>query len=510
MNIEIIGSIDGKHHYNEALILSLLKLEQTELSYGNDFMGKPGTGLHVSETEVIKIRNDLNLNATRAIEYIKHALAKEQRLKVHHPCKTWFLLKRENGEIKIGNICPRLTPIHTLVNKEESQENDQNIFFLREIYRYYFYTTLYNFRLDEGLSNFGINEKSQIFYLDDDVYSWDHFVSFSHFLGVLIRGNNWLDERHAELLGTELFQLISIFFEDTHTNTMVANKLRDIFIPDENRKHILNIVIDKLRTGKVIHKRVRYKQNYLAIFADVHSNLPALDAVLNFLKQENIDQGIVLGDTVGYGPHPKACIERLEETNFTVIKGNHDHAAATGETKRGMSSTAKWCIEWTIPELSPEHIQWLADLPLEINSPEEAEKQWMAVHGSPMDPNYFYAYVYEMTYTQNLDVMAKRALDLCFHGHTHVPGVYFRNKGNIDRFSDQPEQALNINSHSLICPGSVGQPRNNQIGAQIAIYDQKTHNIRFVSIDYSAEQTIKDMQKHNFPASLIDRLRGGY
>ena len=132
------------------------------------------------------------------------------------------------------------------------------------------------------------------------------------------------------------------------------------------------------------------------------------------------------------------------------------------------------------------------------------------MHGAPMDPSYFYAYVYEMTYSKNLDVMATRGIDLCFHGHTHVQGVYYRKKGDIDGHNTEQDQLLNSHLQSLICPGAVGQPRNNKVGAQLAIYDQRKNHVRFLTIDYSMEKTLQDMKKNDFPGTLIDRLKGGY
>ncbi|MCK4842005.1 MAG: metallophosphoesterase [Methylococcales bacterium] len=510
MNIEIIGSIDGQEHFSSQQVADLLSQDQTELTYGEAFMGRPGTHLFAGKNEVVKLRAELVLNPKSARDYVNNALAQEQKLKIHHPEKTWFLLKVKKDEFKIGNICPRLNPLHLLLNATKPLLVEQSLLFLHEVYRLYFsISSKFNLRLDEGLSNFGIDINNKLYYLDDDIYTWDRFVSFSHVLGVLIRGNAWLDESAAQIFGHDLYQLIHEFFEETHTSIMVAGKLRDIYIPDDSRRKILEIIIQQLQSGKIISKKLDSKNQYLAIFADVHANLPALNAILDFLKRENINQGIVLGDTVGYGPHPAACIELLQESGLSVIKGNHDHAAVTGST-RGMSSTARWCMNWTIPRLKTEHTQWLADLPLEINNPEESDKQWKAVHGAPMDPNYFYAYVYEMTYSKNLDFMANQGMDICFHGHTHFQGVYSRNKAELDAFFEQSDQSLSLFNHSLVCPGAVGQPRNYKTGAQLAIYDQQNNKVRFLTIDYSMDKTLKDMREHDFPISLIERLEGGY
>lgn len=511
MNIEIIGSLDGKQYYTQQQINDLLEKEHTELLYGAAFMGRPGTRIYAGQQNIIKLRTELDLNADKAQLFVKHALQKEQKIKIHHPHKTWFLIELEEQKLKIGNICPRITPLHTL-EKDKQCSIDEKLDYLKQLYRRYFeVATRFNARLDEGLSNFGIDENKTLYYLDDDFYSWDNFVTFPHLLGVLIRNNPWLDKDYALEFGKALQQLISEFFEDSHTGYMVARHLRDIFMPDTDRREVLEIIIEQLEQQKSVTQKVKtIKNDYLAILSDVHANLPALEAVLDYLKQHNITQGMVLGDIVGYGPHPGECIERLQQSGLTIIKGNHDHAVASGDTKRGMSSTARWCIEWTIPHLSAEHKQWLAELPLELSSHESSDKNWRAMHGAPIDPNYFYAYVYQMTYEQNLDVMEKKHMDLCFHGHSHVQGLYVRQKNKTDRFL-KPEAEISLDNyqHALICPGAIGQPRDGCTGAQFALYNQSTHTLQFVVVYYDMDKILLDLQKYQFPETLADRLQRG-
>ena len=90
-----------------------------------------------------------------------------------------------------------------------------------------------------------------------------------------------------------------------------------------------------------------------------------------------------------------------------------------------------------------------------------------------------------------------------------VQGIYARNKAGLDGSYNQSSQLLNVFNHSLICPGSVGQPRDGAIGAQLAIYDQKNHSMQFLTLGYSMEKTIQDMEKYGFPESLVTRLKNG-
>jgi predicted phosphodiesterase len=243
---------------------------------------------------------------------------------------------------------------------------------------------------------------------------------------------------------------------------------------------------------------------YLALLADVHANLPALDIIMTYLKDQKIHNGIVLGDIVGYGPHPSECINILANSGFAIIKGNHDHAVVTGSFSKGFSKTGKWVIEWTIKNITNNDKHWLSKLPEFLNA-----DSWLAVHGSPMDPTYFNGYVYEMTYKKNLDNLEKRNISLCFHGHTHIMGVYARKSGINDDFYTNETITLNQYDYSLVCPGAVGQARNGNPQCQFAIYDSQESKINFICLDYDIEKTIKDMKKLGFPESLQDRLISG-
>jgi diadenosine tetraphosphatase ApaH/serine/threonine PP2A family protein phosphatase len=129
------------------------------------------------------------------------------------------------------------------------------------------------------------------------------------------------------------------------------------------------------------------------------------------------------------------------------------------------------------------------------------------VHGSPIDPLFFYAYVYEMTYERNLNRLQERNISLCFHGHTHLPGMYGRVIGKPDQFYLEEVIDLTQFSYSLVCPGSVGQPRNRQLGAQFVIYDRDENKIHFKCLDYPIDKTIHDMESYHFPHALINMLK---
>ena len=187
-----------------------------------------------------------------------------------------------------------------------------------------------------------------------------------------------------------------------------------------------------------------------------------------------------------------------------MLRGNHDHAAATGICGPGFGTTSRWCIEWTVERLAEAHKAWLLALPVSLEG-----EGWLAVHGAPVDATFFNAYVYHMTYTQNLDELARRGIALCFHGHTHMPGVYARNRAEVDVFLSEKQVSLQGFRHSLVCPGSVGQPRNRATGAQLAVLDWEARSLRFFSLPYAAEGVLADMGQAGFPPGLVQRLLAG-
>jgi diadenosine tetraphosphatase ApaH/serine/threonine PP2A family protein phosphatase len=156
-----------------------------------------------------------------------------------------------------------------------------------------------------------------------------------------------------------------------------------------------------------------------AVFTDIHANLEALEAVLakidEIAKTEPIDGIWFLGDLVGYGPNPNECILKLRERTDVIIAGNHDWAAVGKIDLEDFSAAARISAEWTAEQLTPEHRDFLANLPERL----EMEDVTLA-HGSPFGPLWEYL---------TSEVLAERSFQYfssryCFVGHTHVPVIF--------------------------------------------------------------------------------------
>jgi predicted phosphodiesterase len=446
-------------------------------------------------------------------------LKQERQLAVHHPQKTWFIVEQsDTGNVLVGNICPHLTPLHVVFKTppETSRQRQEYLVLLTAMFeKYLLLAKNFGHKLDEGLSNFAVDQQGAVYYLDDEYYSWDNFVAFAVMLGVFIRSYDWLDKPFIGRLTKQLVMLIDQIFQDPHCRIIIHNQLQSVFMPSVQKEQILK----KLLTGlsrmpitAVVHpankKKLNARKNnsnrYYAIMADIHANDAALECTLNFYREHNITQGIVLGDIVGYGPEPQRCIELLQDSSFEIIKGNHDHATATASTERGFSGNAKIVIDWTIGQLTQSEKDWLNSLPAFSH-----HQHWLALHGAPIDPAFFYGYVYPLTAEENLDYLQQKNIALCLHGHSHMPGVFARDSRYHDHYVTKNTVDLNQYAHALVCPGSVGQPRNGVASAQCAIYDREKKAVEFINLVYSLDSVIEKMQRFGLPEALWQRLLAG-
>lgn len=514
--IELIGSVSGQTYYDSSDILGLLAGKREQLKIGEEFTGRPETKIYTDADRVVKIRAELELDFATASKWAHNELSKEREIDVHHPKKTWFILKESQGDkVLIGNICPRMRPLHVeLKNKPKNDlERQRYLNLLASVF--HLYLTLakcHGYKLDEGLSNFATDDKENIYYLDDEIYPWDNFVSFSIMLGVFLRNYAWLDCKFINNLTDILIEYIDTIFSDPHCRVIVSTQLHSLFMPTEDKQALLKELIKGLSKTPIIKvqkkKKPALKKNnsrFIAVMADIHANFSALENVLKFYEERKITQGVILGDIVGYGPDPALCIEKLQETQFEIIKGNHDHAVATSNMERGFSTHAKAAIDWTIEQLNLAHRDWLKYLPSYIK-----HKDWYAVHGAPIDPAFFFGYVYLMTAEDNLNYLQNKKISICFHGHSHMPGIFGRDKSNMDHHLTESRNDLKKFTHLLACPGSVGQPRNGNPNAQCAVFDREKLEFNIYSIPYSVESVVLRMKKNDLPEKLWQRLKSGH
>lgn len=236
------------------------------------------------------------------------------------------------------------------------------------------------------------------------------------------------------------------------------------------------------------------------IFSDIHSNLEALGVVLEAYAKENIDKYICLGDIVGYAVDYAVCIQKVKELGAIVIAGNHDWAAVELVSLEYFNPVAKEAIAWTKDKLSAEDKDFLAPLELvkEIDD-------FQIVHGTLDKPQDFNYMTDSYIATKTFDLMRK---NICFIGHTHIPGVFIENDEYVT-YSSRPDYKLDDNKKYIINVGSVGQPRDGNPDSSYCIFDTDINEIQIKRISYDIPKTQNKIIKAGLPLFLAQRLSQG-
>jgi len=231
-----------------------------------------------------------------------------------------------------------------------------------------------------------------------------------------------------------------------------------------------------------------------ALISDIHANLEALTAVLAHIDGQSVNEIVCLGDIIGYGPDPAACLDLVIARADRTILGNHDQAALFDPA--GFNPVALRAIFWTREQLENdsdgsdhEHIdrRWdfLGELPKRHD-----EGDFLFVHGSPRDPTNEYVFpehIYDRDRMQNL---FQRVQKYCFQGHTHIPGVFTEDGSFLP--PDEIDYVYKLGDEKiLVNVGSVGQPRDEDPRACYVILDYDRSEIVFNRIDYDAQTTRK-------------------
>ncbi|MFQ5518482.1 MAG: metallophosphoesterase family protein [Mariprofundus sp.] len=506
----MIGNLSGKGIIDEQSVRCLLEGKQETLLHNGEFTGKPETQIYADASWVLKINGKRAFSSMAVAEkWCLLQIAKEQQYDIYHAQRTWFVY-HDSERWLVANITPRLQALHQL--DFEALELDERIRLLAELLKIYLvFSTQFNLRLDEGLSNFGLLD-SKLYYLDDDIYPWDNFSSLSAMLGNWLRKSTGLAlfEQAWEQLGAALQPLLRAYSSDA--DDMVYEGVVDQLVGDEanesNKTSFLAALRPAYKSTMKQQATGKFKTSEpIGIIADVHANLPAFETVLRLLDARGVKQYLILGDIVGYGPNPSACIELIRARDMFCIRGNHDHYAAhDGDVRVAMGMMAKWTADWTVKQLTNEEKQWLGALPVRHRTAD-----WMAVHGSPVDKSFFNGYVYSMTSERNLNHLKTMGIPVCLHGHSHIQGVFACRKGvylPLDR--SQGKISLQGLDAALVCPGSAGQPRSGEAAiAEAAIFYPDKLEVEMFAEPYDIRPVISDMEKHGFPEKLVARLREG-
>lgn len=242
----------------------------------------------------------------------------------------------------------------------------------------------------------------------------------------------------------------------------------------------------------------------IAIVADVHANLAALEAVLRHAEKERALDGLwCLGDTVGYGPDPNECIDVIARYASRVVVGNHDLAAIGQLDTSDFNADAATAAFWTAKKLSSRSKSYLAGLPQVVR-----EGSFTLVHGTLRWPIWEYLYTYEAAVAH----LNLQQTPFGLVGHTHVPLLIVADKAapagcRAEYLADGC--VVELQGKLVFNPGGVGQPRDGDPRAAYAVYDSNARAIALHRVEYDIATTQKRMVDASLPTWLMERLSLG-
>ena len=242
-----------------------------------------------------------------------------------------------------------------------------------------------------------------------------------------------------------------------------------------------------------------------AVFSDIHGNLEALGAVRQAGAERGVDCWICLGDVVGYGADPAACLGVVDELAAVNLQGNHEAAVAGVQSVEYFTPLARRATQWTQEQLSGEQQAALRDLDLTYAEPEA-----FFVHAEPGDPGAWHYVSDADDAAVALDTVAER---LVFVGHTHVAFICAaaQDVGTNTRIVMRIEgrAVLESGTRYLVNVGSVGQPRDGDPRACFAVHDSALDSIELVRVAYDVTAARQKILAAGLPRFLADRLGQG-
>jgi len=244
---------------------------------------------------------------------------------------------------------------------------------------------------------------------------------------------------------------------------------------------------------------------YYGIISDIHGNLPALQAAADHLAKNQIEKIVVLGDLVGYGAEPGACIDTVRGIkNAVVISGNHDRGVV-GPDDPNLRETAAEGIRWTRSVLTESQKKYLTELPTAWL----VDNLFFAVHGSLYNPDEYI--ITSRVANKNMKLLRERFLTVrvAFFGHSHVP-MLISEEGMRTGFRETNLTVeLNPKRHYLINPGAVGQPRDGDPRVSFIIFDIFRWAVTFVRVAYDVERAQQAIRFVGMPEESAGRLKLG-
>lgn len=254
----------------------------------------------------------------------------------------------------------------------------------------------------------------------------------------------------------------------------------------------------------------------IALFSDIHANLPALEAFFKDLETRNTDAVYCLGDLVGYNIWPNEVINEIRKRGIPTIAGNYDFGVGRNSDDCGCAyqtesdkEMGKVSISYTNEVVNAEGKAFLRTLPSHIRLEyllDGVKRNILFVHGSPRKVN---EYLFEDRPEKSMiRIMEEADADIMCFGHTHKP--YHRILKSGDDDSLHFRHAINI--------GSVGKPKDGDprggyviltLNPDNSVTNQDSINVEFIRFEYDVEKAARAVEESPLPNEYADMLRKG-
>jgi predicted phosphodiesterase len=246
----------------------------------------------------------------------------------------------------------------------------------------------------------------------------------------------------------------------------------------------------------------------LAILSDIHSNLAALEAVLDEISESDPDEIWCLGDVVGYGADPDACTKLVSERCSVCLVGNHDLAVLDELDISSFSPAAAEAVRWTREIAQPETLDFLGRL-----EPADTTHEVALYHASPRDP----VWEYVLWPDQAAECIRVQDSRVSFVGHSHV-ALFFALAEDGAAASGPDARGAQAGAGTrlelergrwLINPGSVGQPRDGDPRAAWLELDTDGWSATYHRVPYEIDRAAEAIGRTDLPEHLARRLYVG-
>ena len=233
----------------------------------------------------------------------------------------------------------------------------------------------------------------------------------------------------------------------------------------------------------------------LGVISDVHANLHALDAALEFLAGQRVDAYVCAGDLVGYGPFPDECVRRVLDLPARTVAGNHELIVLGRLSDERCAPIARDSLRWTASVLEEATRARIAALPLD-----SLADGVLVVHGAPGEPQ---------TYVETEDA-ARACLArlpgiepgarILVAGHTHMPMAVAERSGTLLR-GESGAVVLPAGERVMLNPGAVGQSRGRAARAQVMVLDLAASTATFHALRYDVAACRRALRDRGRPAN---------